>query len=418
MQDILSVECTDAPVFIVGAPRTGSSFVCDALIRGAGLVGGAEGHILPLLADLDNQIEGYYQLMRDMGMLAIPENTVAQIGEMDLRGKVAEVFRSYYEKIYGKGRWVDKTVNVGMLESLPILLKIFPNSRVIYLNRNGIRNVISAVKYFGVSFEECCRNWAQCGEAWERVRTKLPQDWIVEIEHEQLVETPSEVVSLLAKHLLLSSEERKELLHFMVVATCEWENSPKAEITLETARWADDQRAMFIKICGNQMVRQGYWSGPELDALHSQYCRPDIYEVSPSAAKVLQAESADFVAVREGQLCLVPGKSGATVVMFEQLDVTGMSVLSMCIGVSSACSQGVRLEFIGIDYSNGELIMSAQFELTALQQQEIALEIKPHTEQLDLMIRVMCGHEAQKNDHSWSFVRDILVHRDERAKKP
>ncbi|WP_411725440.1 sulfotransferase family protein [Methyloglobulus sp.] len=397
------------PVFIVGAPRTGSSFVCEALIRGAGLVGGAEGHILPLLVDLDAQVAGYYQLMRNMGMLAIPGNTVAQIDEMDLRGKVAEIFRLYYQNIYGTGRWVDKTVNVGMIEALPRLLEIFPHSRVIYLKRNGIRNVISAVKYFDVDFEQCCRNWAQCGEAWGRIRTGLPQERIVEIEHEQLVETPSEVAGLLAKHLLLSSEARKELLRFMVIAACEWKSSTNAEFTLETAGWADDQRAMFIKICGNQMVRQGYLSELELDAFRSRYRRSDRYEISPSAAKVLQAESAYSVAVREGQLWLVPGRSGATVVMFEQLDVAGMSVLSMCIGVSSPISQGVRFEFIGIDCSNGELVTSRQFELAALQQQDIVLEIKPHTEQLDLVIRVVRGRDARKNDHSWSFVKDVLV---------
>lgn len=397
------------PVFIVGAPRTGSSFVCEALIRGAGLVGGAEGHILPLLADLAAQVAGYYQLMRNMGMLAIPENTVAQIDEMDLRGKVAEIFRLYYQNIYGTGRWVDKTVNVGMIEALPKLLEVFPHSRVIYLKRNGIRNVISAAKYFGVSLEICCRDWAQCGEAWERVRTRLPQDRIVEIEHEQLVETPSEVAGLLAKHLLLSSEAKKELLRFMVIAACEWQSTTKVEFTLETAEWADDQRAMFIKICGNQMVRQGYWSEPELGAFRSRYSRSDINEISPGAAKVLQAERAEFVDIREGALRLAPGKSGATVVMFEQLDVAGMSLLSMCIGVINPYSQGVRFEFIGIDCSNGELVASRQFEVAALQQQDIALEIKPHTEQLDLMIRVVRGRDARKNDHSWCLVRDVRL---------
>ena len=397
------------PVFIVGAPRTGSSFVCEALIRGAGLVGGAEGHILPLLADLDHQVAGYYQLMRNIGMLAISENTVAQIDEMDLRTKIAEIFLAYYKKIYGEGRWVDKTVNLGMIEALPRLMEIFPQARVVYLTRNGVRNVISAAKYFGASIEVCCRDWAQCGEAWERIRPKLPQDSIVEIEHEQLVETPSEVAALLAKHLILSGVAKKELLRFMVIAACEWQNSTKAEFTLERMGWEDDQRAMFIKICGNQMVRQGYFSESELDAFRSQHCRSDRYKISPSAVKVLQAESADFVVVREGQLWLVPGRSGATVVMFEQLDVAGMSVLSMCIGVSSPYSQGVRLEFIGVDCRNGELATSGQFELAALQQQDIALKIKSNTEQLDLMIRVVRGRDAQNNDHSWGFVRDVCI---------
>ena len=94
MQD--NLIAAEAPVFIVGAPRTGSSFVCDALIRGAGLIGGAEGHILPLLSDLDQQIAGYYKLMDNMGMLAIPENTIAQIDEMDMRNKVAGIFKMYY----------------------------------------------------------------------------------------------------------------------------------------------------------------------------------------------------------------------------------------------------------------------------------------------------------------------------------
>lgn len=123
-----------------------------------------------------------------MGMLAIPENTIAQIDEMELRGKIAQVFISYYENIYGKGRWVDKTVNIGMIFALPMLLKIFPQARVIYLTRNGVNNVTSAIKYFDVDFEVACRNWSQCGDAWDRIYEILPQNKVLWIEHEQLMD--------------------------------------------------------------------------------------------------------------------------------------------------------------------------------------------------------------------------------------
>lgn len=399
----------DAPVFIVGAPRTGSSFVCEALIRGGGLVGGAEGHILPLLADLDHQIAGYYQLMRNMGMLAIPENTVAQIDEAELRNKVSEVFVSYYEKIYGEGRWVDKTVNIGMIFALPILLKIFPQARVIYLTRHGVRNVLSAAKYFDVSFEEGCRNWSQCSDAWGRMSEMLPLDKVLWIEHEQLLESPTESAGLIANHLSLSAEARKELLRFMVTSACEWRGNTESGITLESSKLTDEQRAAFLEICGEQMVRQGYYSRPELESLCKRYCRSDDHVVRLETAKVLQSEDSIFVEVREGRLYMVPGKAGATIVMFEQLAIAGRDRLSMNIGVDSPYSQWVRLEIIGIDCNNGAVLINGQFELAALDHKAVALEIKPDVREMDLMVRVVQSRKARSNDSGWSYMEDLRV---------
>lgn len=422
----------EQPVFIVGAPRTGSSFVCSALVDGAGLMGGAEGHILPLLADMSKQISGYYQLMQKMGMLDIRENTVAQIGQADLRDKIAGVFAAYYQDIYGRsgwwagvfssyfkniyekrGRWVDKTVNKRMIEALPLLLTVFPQARVIYLTRNGVRNVLSASKYFKVGFEEACRNWTQCGETWDAVADRLQPEKVLWIEHESLTERPAQVADMLAKHLDLVGAARESLLRFMVTKACEWVSATDAAISFENANLNPSQRAMFLQLCGEQMVKQGYFTRDALEALRLRHPRQVETGIALETVRVLRAEEPFFAEVHGDKLDIVPGKFGATLVMFEQVDLRGAVSLRASIGVSSPYSEGVRLEFIGMDCVDGTIVLQGQFELSALEARHIELILARNGGNMDLLIRAVQGKAAKTNDHSWAYVERMHLRRED-----
>ena len=398
----------ESPVFIVGAPRTGSSFVCDALVRGAGLIGGAEGHVLPLLATLAEQISGYYKLMQHIGMLGISQNTIAHVNADTLTHSVTEIFNSHYHRIYGIGRWVDKTVNVEMIRSLPTLLDIFPEARVIYLTRNGLHNILSAMKYFGSDFGSACRNWTQCGEAWDIASRKLPAGCAVHIEHEDLIQRPTEVATSLAHHLSLPHDAQSRLLQVMVTSACAWQTATDVSIRFDDPHFDADRRRLFLKVCGEQMVRQRYWTGDELNQLRAIHTSLPLPHVSPSVAQVLLAEDPIFVTLGADRLDIAPGKHNATMVLLSHLDVAHARSLRATIGVSSPYSQGVRLEFVGLSNATGAIVLQGQYELAALENRSVELPLLHHDiTSMDLLIRVSIGHTATTNDHSWAFIENM-----------
>ena len=362
---------------------------------------------------MSKQIAGYYHLMQKMGMLDIHENTVAQIDQADLRDNIAGVFTAYYKNIYEGRRWVDKTVNKKMIEALPLLLTVFPQARVIYLTRNGVRNVLSASKYFKVGFEEACRNWTQCGESWDAVADGLQPEKVLWIEHESLTERPTEVAGRLAEHLDLVGVARDGLRRFMVTKAREWVSATDPAISFENADLSSSQRAMFLRLCGEQMVKQGYFPRDALEALRLRHPWRVEMGVALETMQVLCAEEPFFTQVHGDKLSIVPGKFGATLVMFGQVDLTEAVSLRASIGVSSPYSEGVRLEFIGIDCADGAIVLQGQFELLALEARHIELTLARRGCSMDLLIRAVQGGAAKTNDHSWAYVESMHFRRED-----
>ena len=54
------IQETMRPIFIVGAARSGTTVIVQALCQGAGLPGYDEGHVLPLLNQLHRTVDDYF----------------------------------------------------------------------------------------------------------------------------------------------------------------------------------------------------------------------------------------------------------------------------------------------------------------------------------------------------------------------
>ncbi len=286
-RDIRAARLHPIPLLIVGAPRTGSSFIVRALTSAAGYAGMAEGHVTPLIAALDTVVVQYYADLRSRGLLDIPQNTIANIPENKLRRELLAVFEDFDKALFPFAkRLLDKTVNMQAIAALPLLLDAWPNAKILYLKRDGIENVLSQEKYFNITLEHACINWATCGQEWDRVRPSLRQGSYLEVDHWQLTDEPNKIADQLAEHLELDSRVRSRFRRYVAEHTQDWVASRVRRPPLGELDWTPERLRQFLEICGEQMVKQGYASEEEIDSV-LQPRGSDAREVSGQSAKAL-----------------------------------------------------------------------------------------------------------------------------------
>lgn len=397
------------PVFIVGAPRTSSSFWLTALVKAADLRGLSEGHLLPLLSHLDHKVVGYYALLDQMGMLSIQQNVVARVPESSIRENLLNIFANYYSMLFGNHRWVDKTVNAEMIMALPYLLSAWPEAKIIYLKRSAITNVQSAMNYFKVDFEEACRNWTRCGELWSGVRPKLPKDCFIEIEHNELLAAPEKTAHRVSDLLALSNEAQYRLAEYVKDAAEAWQQRRGDRDDNVIENWTHEQKNLFYRLCGHQLVAQGYLKEIERQLLLKEFYDANVIAIRPADVKILRVDRPDFCHVKTDSIHVIPGRQTAALLYFEALPSVGMKRLEAHLEITHPESQGVRFEFTGTCANTGAIIIHGRFELIAMEKRTVSADFTDASDKINLLIRVTNGAQAHTNDYSHCRISDLQL---------
>ena len=112
------MQSTMRPIFITGAPRSGTTAIMQALCAGAGLPGYDEGHVLPLLNQLHQTVDDYFASL-DPRILELGVREKQLIGWLeaeDLKQHITSKFVEIIEERLGSDVWVDKTPgNAGLV---------------------------------------------------------------------------------------------------------------------------------------------------------------------------------------------------------------------------------------------------------------------------------------------------------------
>jgi hypothetical protein len=409
----MSISSED-PVFIVGAPRTGSSFIVRALREAAGFAGFAEGHLTPLMSQLDYLAAGYFRQMKQQSLLDIPVNMVANVSEAHFRQALARTFISFKDRLLGDCRWLDKTVNAEAIGALPYVLSVWPHAKIIYLTRDGIANVISAERYFGVSFREVCFNWANCGEQWARTRPKLPPGSFVEITHENLVDHPHRVATQLADFIGLSRIPFASFVSFVEAGTTKWTSERGVRPRLTDLDWPVERLFVFLSICGEEMCRQGYASKDEIAHALAR-CRLDRLPIDAARTKIFDVESPDYFQLSGDGFFIVPGRGRAATAILAGVKTRDLTHFEAELDVPHPNAEPVRFEFIGIDNYSGAIVFHHVEELCALKSKWISVEFAHHAARrvasIDVLIRVAQGASAQSNNYAWTRISAMCLTR-------
>jgi hypothetical protein len=240
-------------VFIVGSPRSGTSALLRAMQTVFALRAHGESHVMPAVAQAIHSLRLYYTRFK-----SVPNDLlIHQLPMGHIEAPLLEGVRAFYHKAYEGEGWADKTPTDEAVHSAPIILKVFPDARLIVTRRNGIEVVESYRKKFNAPFRDACENWARVMEGTRLIHEHCPD--ILEVDQFDLANAPVPTGQRIAEYLG-QPKRGPQLGAFLTkyredrLSTHDW----AARLTLKDVDWEDGARTEFIRICGPLMAAAGY----------------------------------------------------------------------------------------------------------------------------------------------------------------
>jgi hypothetical protein len=252
-----------SPVFIVGSPRSGTTILVAAL-RIVGYEGFKEGNLLPLINILGNAVDRHLEVTGKIG----PNVLAANVDPESLKCQIEGVIKDLADSLNVGNMWFDKSANADMIEAIPRLRRLWPNSVYIFAKRRGIENVVSRVNKFPAhNFEQHCASWARNMSAWRKVRADLPPDVYLEVDQYDLIRDAEGISRRITSFLGLPPELSIKIVKTFKLHRPQQTSDGSAEQihSLDGLGWSDDQLATFKRICSSEMQAFGYTDGRGYD---------------------------------------------------------------------------------------------------------------------------------------------------------
>ncbi len=249
-----SESATLPHVFVLGTTRSGTSALQLSILESTRYAGYGEGHVLSLLPSLLQHVEAY---VSTHPAFAQSGTTASRLSLDDFRESQYCAFRCLYSKVFGERPFADKTPSVEAIRVAPQLSKIWPGCRVIHCQRRAIENVQSKIKKFpGVGFEQHCLEWRDCMIEWSASRRLM--DNCLEFDQIDLQENPEETSARIGSYLGLASDEIERIGKYLAGHRPERSRTTDAHVDLNDTGWSEEQRRIFVDICGDVMADNGY----------------------------------------------------------------------------------------------------------------------------------------------------------------
>lgn len=254
---------TAAPIFVVGAARSGTSAMRMALQEGAGLPGyRCEEQLLNMFPELLASLVSKWSEYEEQAEVHQRETLKKSLMRYDiLQALNAVAFTFDHALSDGHSRWVSKTANPETILALPLWKHVYPSAKIVFMNRHPIKVALSRQRKFpNVPLENAFQSWLRAMEAWESVKADLCEDDYLEIRQADLGQRTEEVARALASLLQLNEAQRAGIMQYLQTNRPESTNSsPDAsEICLEDVGWPQESKAMASRLCGDMAVRWGY----------------------------------------------------------------------------------------------------------------------------------------------------------------
>ncbi len=248
----------ERPVFILGAARSGTSAMAQALFRNTRYAGHGEGHLLDLLPRLVETVERHYAERAGDRRPGI-NTMIAHVPPERMARAIREMLAGITRELFPGGHWLDKTPRASMIRAVPLLRRIWPEARFIFMRRRAIENLASAGRKFPQEgFAAACQRWADCLEAWSEVRRDLAGR-AIEVDWLAMAREPARVAEAVGGLLDLSAEEVLRLRQALQVDLPERTSDRFAEVHPGLPADMDPaQRQVFEAVCAPWMRRAGY----------------------------------------------------------------------------------------------------------------------------------------------------------------
>ena len=257
---IVSLAWLPKVTLIVGSPRSGTTAVGNAVQKAFAEQGHGESHIAELFQKLLDSCEQYVTsspAARSKGTLT------HQVSQVHMQSLQFESLRSLHRDFYGEEIVIDKTPGGPMIQALPLLMKVYPQAKVIYCKRRGLENIASRLKKFPkVSFLAHCKQWRNTHHMWCKAKEQITYEhnrksWFCVIEQYLLATNVDSESRKIAEHLAFTPEQHQALVGYLRHESPQKSASNDA-LSLETIKWTEEQKLIFMDICSKEMNRQKY----------------------------------------------------------------------------------------------------------------------------------------------------------------
>jgi hypothetical protein len=253
-----TVDPSKVPVFILGAARSGTSAVTQALLSLPRFDGEQEGHALDLLAHFSVALNKFYDRKAD----ELNRHTmVARLPQKYFDDAIDRIFLDLVAEYYKQTYWVEKTPNSDSIHLAPRFLKIWCNAKFIFMKRRGIENILSRqVKFPGCSFETHCNEWTSAMTAWCLVREQL-SGAAIEVDQIHLAQYPRDAGARLGRFLGLDQREIDSVSQFFSSERPQRTGVNGAAVNPAEIGWDEGRWKSFEEICGESMRAFHYGFG-------------------------------------------------------------------------------------------------------------------------------------------------------------
>ncbi len=252
-------------VFVVGAPRSGTTRLKTAIADALAVPQSGEGHFFPIVSELDATFDSYFERLRSR---AGPRTMVQQVDAEALRRGIHERIRAAFESVAGPV-FVEKSPGPEAIRALPFVREQWPEAKVVFARRRGIENVISALhKFPHWTFEAACRSWTEAMSAWLQLDPGI-RDSAMAVDQLTMAREPAAVAAAVGAHLgfdparvaILEEAFGKRAHAKRNTRVSSMEELQQDPIPLAETPWSEEQRAKFVAVCGPTMEAFGYAIG-------------------------------------------------------------------------------------------------------------------------------------------------------------
>jgi hypothetical protein len=244
-----AVDHTQRPVFVLGSARSGTTAMMLALRQSGRYAGYNEGHLLPLFARLHGVVMNHYGRSAANAVPGI-NTLIANVPAQMVTDALQSAFISIIRATFPSGFWLDKTPGPDMIKAVPLLRKIWPEARYIFMKRRPVDNIESRRRKFPtINFRDHCRLWADSMMSWHAIRDELA-GVSLEVDQVQLAREPERTAADVATLLNLTEKETAALLASFKKDRPQRTGVDFTHIVdLGSVDWTAEERAAFQEIC-------------------------------------------------------------------------------------------------------------------------------------------------------------------------
>jgi len=246
---------TTQAVFVVGSPRSGTTILGNSLRKALAVDKGfGESHLLPLATLIRKTVHDYHS---NCNASQLPGMMLNHVNPHLLCEQMLSAIKQQYARQAQSGWIIDKTPGGPMIRSLPEIVRLWPDARVLFSKRRGIENVVSRLtKFPDVDFETHCTQWRNCMNHWNLVKSTIEHH--LEVDQFDVLNQPDDVATRLTGFLGLTDEQQSILVDAFTADRPEQTRKQSSALDLQNVNWSSAQKNFFEEHCADVLHQWNY----------------------------------------------------------------------------------------------------------------------------------------------------------------